>query len=141
MNYDETTQTSVDPGRAWSALSAVTTYPRWTSSMTTVTPLDGTDLAIGHRFRIKQPGLPAVVWQVTELSEGESFTWEAHSPGVHSVAFHRVHPTAGGTQIVIGLRQTGSLAGLLKMLTETKTRRFLRLEAAGLKAAAEATSA
>lgn len=142
MNYDETTSTSVDVRRAWSALAAVTTYPNWTASMTSVTPLDGDALAVGHRFRIKQPGLPAVVWRVSEVHDGESFVWEAHSPGVHSVAFHRLTAKPdGGTQITIGLSQTGALAGVLKMLTEAKTRSFLRLEAAGLKAAAEAAPA
>src|SRR5262245_19367963 len=118
MNYDETTTTAADIGRAWAALSGVTTYPKWTPSMTTVTALDGEALEVGRRFRIKQPGLPPVVWRVSELHEGESFTWEAHSPGVHTVAFHRLSDKADGTtQITIGIRQTGVLSGLIRALT------------------------
>jgi hypothetical protein len=108
--------------------------------MTTVTALDGEALAEGRRFRIKQPGLPAVVWRVSEVHAGEEFVWEARSPGVHTVAYHRVLRNPDGTtQIAIGLRQTGVLSGLLRLLTEARTRRFLKLEAAGLKSAAEAT--
>ena len=35
-------------------------------------------------------------------------------------------------RIAIGLRQTGVLSGLIALMTAPKTRRFLRLEAAGL---------
>lgn len=142
MDYDQTTKTAAGIERAWSALAAVTTYPRWTPSMSTVEPLDGSALRVGHRFRIKQPGLPPVVWRVSDVQAGESFTWEANSPGVHTVAYHRLTRNPDGTtQISIGLRQHGVLSGLIAMLTGTKTRRFLELEAAGLKAAAEAEPA
>jgi hypothetical protein len=138
MDYEETVRAQADPARTWQAMAAVTTYPRWTASMTEVTGLDGPDLALGHRFRIHQPGLPPVVWRVSELRAGEAFSWESHAPGLHAVAFHRLRTNAdGSTQITIGLHQTGPLAGLIRLVTQTKTRRYLTLEAAGLKAAAE----
>jgi hypothetical protein len=138
MDYTETIRTTADLDQAWSALSAVTTYPQWTSSMTAVTPLDGEQLERGRRYRIRQPGFPPVVWRVTDVVDGESFQWEADSPGVRTVAFHRLMPDAsGGTTITIGIRQSGALAGLLGALTGARTRRYLGLEAAGLKAAAE----
>jgi Polyketide cyclase / dehydrase and lipid transport len=142
MNYEQSTGTTAGPDPAWRALSAVTTFPQWTSSMTEVRPLGSTPLAIGNRYRVSQPGLPAVVWEVTELTEGASFSWESRSPGVHTVAFHRVRPGAdGATGIEIGIRVSGPLAGLLHLLIGGKTRRYLALEAAGLKAAAEAIAA
>jgi hypothetical protein len=139
MDYEQTIDTSADAAQTWTALAAVTTYPRWTASMTAVEPLDGPELRVGHRFRIRQPGLPVVVWRVSEVIEGQSFSWETRSPGVHTVAYHRValRPT-GGTRITIGIRQRGLLAGLIAALTAGKTRHYLQLEAAGLKAAAEA---
>jgi hypothetical protein len=141
MEYQETIDASVGAEQAWSALAAVTTYPRWTTSMTAVEPLDGPELRVGRRFRIRQPGLPVVVWRVSEVDDGTSFSWRADSPGVHTVAYHRVQALpAGGTRITIGIRQRGVLAGLVAMLTAAKTRRYLLLEAAGLKAAAEAAT-
>jgi hypothetical protein len=138
MDYTQTIQTTADVQHAWSALAAVTTYPQWTSSMTSVTALDGEQLRPGHRYRIRQPGFPPVVWRVTNLVDGQSYEWEAHSPGLHTLAYHRVSPDdGGGATITIGIRQTGALAGLLGALTATRTRRYLALEAAGLKAAAE----
>jgi hypothetical protein len=110
--------------------------------MSTVDPLDGPALQVGNRFRIKQPGLPSTVWRVSDVRDGEAFAWEASFPGVHTVAFHRLRRNSDGTtQIAIGLRQTGVLSGLIALLTAAKTRRFLRLEAAGLQASAEAGSA
>lgn len=107
--------------------------------MTDVTGLNGSDLTVGRRFRIRQPGLPTVVWRVSEVREGEGFTWESRSPGVYTIAYHRVSANAdGSTQITIGIDQTGALAGVVRLLTEARTRRYLTLEAAGLKAAAEA---
>ena len=43
----------------------------------------------------------------------------------------------GGTRITLVLDQHGPLAGLIRLLTQRKTRRYLHLEANGLKAAAE----
>ncbi|MEV4813198.1 SRPBCC family protein [Micromonospora avicenniae] len=142
MDYAETVVTAAGRGRAWAALADVTAYPRWTPSMTSVEPLDGPALAVGSRFRIRQPGLPVNVWRVREVREGESYVWEAHAPGVRTVAYHRLESEAGGaTRISIGIRQTGPLAGLVALLISAKTRRYVRLEAAGLKAAAEAGDA
>ena len=141
MDYEETIETRADARQAWAALAAVTTLPQWTTSMTAVEPLDGPQLWVGHRFRIRQPGLPVVVWQVSEVDEGVSFSWQMRSPGVHTVAYHRVSALAtGGSRITIGIRQRGIFAGLIAALTAAKTRRYLALEAAGLKAAAEAAT-
>lgn len=142
MDYEETTRTSAELAHAWTALSQVTSFPRWTASMESVTPLDGEELAVGRRYRIRQPGLPPTVWRVSEVRAGEAFTWEASSPGAHTTAYHRlIRNPDGSTQITIGLHQRGALAGLLGLVIGRKTRRFLTLEAAGLKAAAEAAGA
>jgi hypothetical protein len=142
MNYEQTTNAASGLEPAWAALAEVTAYPRWTASMSTVEPLDGAALQVGNRFRIKQPGLPPTVWRVSDVRQGESFEWEATSPGVHTVAYHRLSRRPDGTtQITIGLRQTGVLSGLIALLTAARTRRYLVMEAAGLKSAAEVAAA
>jgi uncharacterized membrane protein len=139
MNYDQTATTVAPIEQAWTALAAVTALPQWTPSMSTVKPLDGEALRVGNRYRIKQPGFPPVVWRVSEVREGESFTWESNMPGIHTVGFHRLSRNSDGTsQITIGIRQTGMFAGLMAALTAARTRRYLELEVEGLKAAAEA---
>ncbi|SBT44350.1 SRPBCC family protein [Micromonospora narathiwatensis] len=142
MDCQETISTTASIEHCWAALEDVTSYPRWTTSMSAVEPLDGPALRTGHRFRIRQPGLPATVWRVCELNPGTSFAWDAHAPGVHTLAHHRLDRQPDGTtRIRIGIRQTGALAWLVALLIGPRTRRYLRMEAAGLRAAAEAVAA
>ncbi len=137
MEYAESIVSTAPRDTCWSALSEVATWPQWTASMTEVAGLDGPNLKPGNRFRVTQPGLPKAVWEVTEVKEGESFVWVNRAPGVHTVAFHRLTARPDGTEIAIGITQTGPLAWLVGALTAGKTRRYLKLEAAGLKAASE----
>jgi polyketide cyclase/dehydrase/lipid transport protein len=141
MRYKQTIRAIADLDRAWAALTGVTTWPRWTKSISAVMPLDGTDVRPGNRFRIKQPGLPWMVWQVNDVRDGVYFTWEARSPGVRTVGTHELrHNPDGTTQITIGVEQSGLLSGLIGVLRGGRTRRFLEMEAAGLKAASEAAT-
>jgi hypothetical protein len=139
MKYEQAGDTTADLERAWTALSAVTTWPRWTRSMIAVEPLDGADVRVGRRFRIRQPGLPPVVWRTSAVRDGESFTWENRSPGVRTVGFHRLNVNPDGTtRITIGIEQSGPLSGLVHAVLGRKTHRYLKMEVAGLKAASEA---
>jgi uncharacterized membrane protein len=141
MDLDATVTTSASLARAWTTLIDVTTWPRWTKSMTSVQPLDGDALRVGSRVRIKQPGMPSMVWQVIELRDQESFSWTANSPGVRTQGHHRLSRNADGTtQITVAIEQHGPLAGLVAALTGKRTRRYLAMEAAGLKAASEEPS-
>ena len=142
MRDEQTAPAAATTGQAWAALRDVTDFPQWTKSMTSVEPLDGAELRAGNRYRIRQPGLPVIVWTVSEVRDGEAFTWEARSPGVRTVAFHRLAANPDGTtRITIGLDQTGPLAGVVRLLTAARTRRYLVMEAAGLKAASETVAA
>jgi hypothetical protein len=138
MEYAERITTAASRQDAWAAVAAVTTWPEWTASMREVRPLGSARVEVGNRFRVSQPGLPPAVWEVTEVREGESFVWTNRAPGLHTRAYHRVATGAdGSTEIAIGIDQTGPLARLVGALTAAKTRRYLKLEAAGLKAAGE----
>ncbi|MFU8875373.1 SRPBCC family protein [Micromonospora sp. SL4-19] len=142
MDYAQTITTTAGLEHAWAAVANVTTYPQWTASMSAVEPLDGPTLELGNRFRVRQPGLPPTVWRVCEVRHGASFQWDSHVPGVHTVAYHRVDRQPDGTtRISIGIQQRGALAWLVALLTAARTRRYLRMEATGLKAAAEAGAA
>jgi hypothetical protein len=141
MNFEQSTSTAASLTEAWSALADVASLPKWTSSMTSVEPLDGADLRTGRRYRITQPRMPVLVWHVSEVHEGESYIWENRLPGVHTVAYHQVAAEpGGGTRITIGIRQSGWFAGIAGALTGRRTRRYLELEAAGLKAASESAA-
>ncbi len=125
----------------WEVFSDVERWPEWTASVTRLTGLDGSALAVGKRFAIKQPGMAKLVWEVTEIDPGSSWTWVQRAPG--SVVTARHHVTArpgGGTLVRQELDQAGALGALVGRLMIKKTRRFLQLEAQGLKARSEQLS-
>lgn len=137
MEFRATATATAPVAPCWTALIDVADWPNWTASITSVTPLDSPDVAVGNRFRVLQPGMPALVWTVTEVAENESFIWETRAPGARTTGWHRLTTVPGGVRIDVGVSQKGALGTLVGMLMRGKTRRFLALEAAGLKAASE----
>jgi uncharacterized protein YndB with AHSA1/START domain len=129
------------PEAVWSTLIEVEGWPEWTASVTGVTRLDEAPLRVGSRVKIKQPRMKALVWQVTELAPQRSFTWVARSPGVATVARHDFTPGPNGTVLTLTIEQRGPLAGLIRLLMNSQTRRYLTMEANGIKARCEAERA
>ena len=122
----------------WQVFSDVERWPEWTASVTSLVARDGTGLTVGKRFAIKQPGMSKLVWKVTEIDPGSSWTWVQRSPGVHVSASHWVIPQPGGRTLVSQqLDQRGVLGALVGWLMAKKTKRFLEQEAHGLKARSE----
>lgn len=134
MRLEETIEIDAAPGRAWEVMSDIENWPEWTASVTSVAKLDPGPLAPGTRARIRQPRVMAMTWRVTEVTPGASFTWEARSGGVRSVAWHRVAPNgSGGSSVTLGLAQSGPLASLVALLFGRTMQRYVAMEAAGLK--------
>lgn len=121
----------------WDVFSDVEHWPAWTASVTSLKALDGPGLAVGRRFEIKQPRLPKLVWEVTALDEGSSWTWEQRSPGGRTVAVHEVHPDGERTKVRQRLDQQGPVGSLIGRIMRGTTKRYLELEAQGLKARSE----
>ncbi len=121
----------------WDVFSDVERWPDWTASVTSLKALDGPGLAVGKRFEIKQPRLPKLVWEVTALDEGRSWTWEQRSPGGRTVAVHEVHSAEGQTKVRQRLDQQGPVGSLVARMMRNTTKRYLELEAQGLKARSE----
>ena len=122
----------------WQIFSDVERWPEWTESVTSLVARDGTGLAVGKRFAIKQPGMSKLVWKVTEFDHGSSWTWVQRSPGVNVSARHHVIAQPGGRTLVRQqLEQRGVLGALVGRMMIKKTKRFLELEAQGLKARSE----
>lgn len=124
----------------WDVFSEVECWPEWTASVTSLRALDGPGLAVGKRFEIKQPRLPRLVWEVTRLDEGRSWTWEQRSPGGRTIAVHEVEQAGSGTRVRQQLDQQGPVGALVARLMRGTTKRYLDLEAQGLKARSEQLS-
>jgi uncharacterized membrane protein len=112
----------------WDVFSDVERWPEWTDS----------GLAIGKRFEIKQPKLPTLVWKVTDLTPGVSWSWAQRSSGGSTLAHHTLTPIADGRTLVRQtLDQQGVGGAIVGRLMARTTRRYLEMEAQGLKGRSE----
>lgn len=138
MFTEDSIEIDAPPQVVWDVFSDVEHWPEWTASVTSLTGKDGPALAVGKRFAIKQPGLQKLVWKVAEIQPGKSWTWAHRSPGVLVIARHYVTGLPGGRTLVRQeLDQRGVLGALVGQLTAKRTKRFLSMEARGLKARSE----
>jgi hypothetical protein len=139
--FEFITATDAAPDRVWGALVDIEDWPSWTPSYKWIRRLDQGPLRVGSRAKVKQPGLRSSVWEVTHLDEARGFTWASSAGGVRVVGRHRLIPDGDATRIILSIEQSGVLAGLIGRLYGKRIRRFVQLEAHGIKAAAEAATA
>jgi uncharacterized protein YndB with AHSA1/START domain len=122
----------------WDVFTDVERWPEWTASVTRLVALDGPGLAIGKRFEIKQPKLPKLVWEVTDVAPGVSWTWAQRSGGGSTLAHHTLTPIAEGRTLVHqALDQQGLGGAIVGRLMRRTTGRYLEMEAQGLKSRSE----
>ena len=126
------------PDRVWAAMADVERWPAWTASVTRVERLDRGPFGVGSRARVRQPGFPAAVWTVTALEPGRSFAWRSAVPGLTSVAVHRVDPAGdNASRVTLAVTWSGPLAPVIRLLAGKRSRRYVELEAQGLKRRSE----
>ncbi|MBP2371091.1 SRPBCC family protein [Pseudonocardia parietis] len=124
--------------RLWAVLTDPRDWPRWTESVREVRLLDD-GLAPGCRVWIAQPSLRPMIWTVTELVPERELTWTASAAGVATTGTHSLRPGPGGvTRLRLGIEQRGVLAPVVRAPLGRRTRRYVELEADGLRRAAEA---
>jgi uncharacterized protein YndB with AHSA1/START domain len=134
MQFETSIDIDADPSAVWAALTDVERWPEWTASMTEVVRLDEGPFSLGSKARIRQPKLPVVVWEVVDLEPERAFSWTSKAPGTITRAEHRVVPRpGGGVDVTLTVRLTGLLAPIVWLLTSRVTRRYVRMEAEGLK--------
>ncbi|MBV9120811.1 MAG: SRPBCC family protein, partial [Chloroflexi bacterium] len=95
--------------------------------------LDAGPIRIGSQARINQPKLAPLTWTVTELQPGRAFSWRSSTAGLRSTGDHIVEASDGGAMVTLRMRQEGPLAPLIGLLYGGLTKRYLQMEAAGLK--------
>lgn len=134
MRYDISVEVEAAPERIWTVLTDVERWPEWTASMTRVDLVDSQPFGLGSEVLVKQPKLPETRWRVTLVEPGRSFTWQARRPGVTMVAAHRMAaPPGAPVKVTLSIAQTGFLAPPTGVLLAGLIRRYVTMEAYGLK--------
>lgn len=123
----------------WAVLTDLERWPDWTASMRSVRALGTGPTGTGSRFKVRQPRMPAAVWEVTEFTPDRSFTWGTHVPGVRVVARHDLRSADSGTQADMAVDVTGPMAWLVTALSGRRIRGFVQMETDGLRHASERT--
>jgi uncharacterized membrane protein len=118
----------------WDVYVDVERWSEWTASIEAIVPLDGPQITVGGRFEIKQPRMPKLVWEVTEVDPGVSWTWRQKSLGSTAFASHEVTAIdSERTAVRQTIDQRGPVGLVVGLLTRRLTRRYLDLEAQGLR--------
>lgn len=126
------------PQHVWNVLADVEAWPTWTPTMTKVEGIDGSELKWGAAFTIKQPGLMKAKYVVTELTDGESFTWYNSVAGNYIVAGHTLKQVSEAvTNLTLSFEVSGLFAAFTWLLVQKKVREFVTTEAESLKAVCE----
>ena len=126
--------------RIWAVYTDVERWPEWTASVTSAQLDPPGPLSIGTRARIKQPRFLPVTWIVTELQAGHSWTWANRSPGATTIAHHVLTTIAEGrVHVQLSIEQRGVLGRPVGWVVRRLTRKYLRLEAEGLRRRSEAS--
>ncbi|WP_197084496.1 SRPBCC family protein [Saccharothrix sp. ST-888] len=138
VSHTVTVEIAASPARVRQVLAAVERWPSWTASVAEVRLLEEGRFGVGSTVRIRQPRLRPAVWRVTVYEPDRCLTWQSVAPGVLTVARHRIEPRPdGGADDTLTLGQSGPAAPVLGVVYGPLTRRYLAVEAAGLKRAAE----
>lgn len=119
--------------RVWEVFTDLERWPAWTSSMLRLEKLGPGPPGVGMRVRIEQPKLAPGVWMITEWNPGRGFTWVSRHPGLRVIAEHLVEEVSAGCRVTLTARFEGPLGSVAALLTGRLTRRYMALEAAGLR--------
>ena len=125
----------------WNVYADIEHWPEWTASVTTAHLDPRGPLALGSRASIKQPRFPEATWTVTHIEPERSWQWATHSIGAHTSAQHRLTQLENGrTRVDLSIDQRGVLGRPIGWLVRRTTRRYLRMEAEGLRDRSESTA-
>ena len=122
----------------WAVISDVERWPEWTASVSSVRRSRTGPLTVGEQVVVSQPRLPTLTYTVTGVEDGRSFTWEAGNAVSRGVGEHVLTPRiGGGCTATLRVTQRGPAARLVGALLDGLSRRYVRMEAEGLKRRSE----
>ncbi|MFE9427959.1 SRPBCC family protein [Kitasatospora sp. NPDC006697] len=134
MHHRVEVEIAAAPAAVWAVLADIEHWHYWTPSVRLIVRQDPQwPFGTGTRAWISQPRLRRALWEVTACEPERSFRWHTAAPGLRTEAGHLLRAVPGGTLVTLDLRLTGPLAPLGALLYGPLARRYLALEAGGLK--------
>lgn len=119
-------------------LSDLEAWPERIETVETVELLTPAPITTGSRVRLRQTKLSEGTWAITTWDAPSSFEWTQRSGGTTSVAGHRVEALGEGrARLTLTLDMGGFLIPLIGLFYRDLANRYMNLEAAGMKRAAE----
>jgi uncharacterized membrane protein len=138
MRFEQSIDIDAPPARVWAVLSDIDGWPGRIQTVEAVELLTRPPIGVGSRVRLKQPKLPEGTWDVTVWDAPSYFEWTQKTGGTSSVAGHRVEALgADRTRLTLTLEMRGLLIPIVALFYRGLTRRYMQLEAEGMKRAAE----
>lgn len=123
----------------WPILADVENWPQWAESFTRIARFDSGPLDVGARVTIKQPRLPEGEWTITEWEPGRSFKWTMRRAGLAATGDHWLEEKADGCAFEQSLLFEGVIGSIAARLSRSLIRRYMAMEANGLKTISERT--
>ena len=138
MRFEESIDIEAQQERVWEVLSDLEAWPRWIETVDVVELLTPAPISKGSRVRLKQPKLPEGTWDITVWDAPSYFEWRQKSGGITIVAGHRVEMLEGGrSRLTVNLDMRGPLIPVIGLFYRGLTKRYMTIEAQGMKRAAE----
>lgn len=135
--FSTTVDIHARPARVWEVMRDVERWHEWTASITGIERLDEGPMKVGSGARVRQPKLLPARFEVTVLEEGRGFDWRTRSAGVTAVGRHWIQPIGAGCRVTLSVAYGGALGWLVARVYADLTRRYLAMEAEGLKRRSE----
>ena len=136
--YSLTVDIQAKPGVVWAVMADVTRWHEWTKSIQSIESLDAPELAVGRRYRVRQPKIAPAIWTVTELEPGRRFVWVTSWPALRVTGVHQIEPCGEFVRATLAVKYSGFLGRLMWRLTKVTTAEYVKMESVGLKKRAEA---
>jgi hypothetical protein len=125
--------TAAPPGTVWKILADVERWHAWTPTVLQIAPITSDGLHPGARYRVTQPKLRPAVYEVTECTPEDGFTWIQKLPGGFLAAGHRIAPVEGGTEVELSFQSIGLFPGVVSWMFSKRIREYVATEAKCLK--------
>jgi uncharacterized membrane protein len=140
MRFEKSIDINAPQAKAWAVVSDVERWPERTASITSVKLLNSPPFGLSSEARIHQPKLPAATWKVTRFDPPSFFEWVNQAGIATTIAGHRVVPSGeGACRLTLTLEWRGIATPLLALFYKKLTDRYLTMECAGMKRAAESS--